>query len=116
MRHREGYKALGRNKSHRNALLRNLSTSLIEHGKVQTTLIKAKELRSIVERMITMARDDNFNNRRRAARYIYKKDVVKKLFEEVAPKYKERPGGYTRIYKIGERRGDSAMMSLIELV
>ncbi|MCK9223760.1 MAG: 50S ribosomal protein L17 [Candidatus Muirbacterium halophilum] len=116
MRHREGYKALGRNKAHRDALLRNLSTSLIENGKIKTTLTKAKELKSVVEKIITMAREDNFNNRRRVARYIYKTDIVTKLFNEVAPKYKERPGGYTRIYKLGERRGDNAMMSIIELV
>ncbi|MFW5781754.1 MAG: 50S ribosomal protein L17 [Candidatus Muiribacteriaceae bacterium] len=116
MRHRKGYKELGRSKSHTNALLRNLSTSLLEHGKVKTTLTKAKELRRVVEKMITMAGEDNFNTRRRARRYIYKKDVINKLFQDIGPKYKERPGGYTRIYKLGERRGDNAMMSLIELI
>ncbi|PLX18819.1 MAG: 50S ribosomal protein L17 [Candidatus Muiribacterium halophilum] len=116
MRHRKAHRALGRDIDSRKSLLRNLTTSLIENGKVETTLAKAKELRSVVEKMITMAGDDNHNNRKRAAKYIYKKDVVKKLFVEVGPKYKERPGGYTRIYKLGERRGDNAMMSIIELV
>ncbi|MFA5479473.1 MAG: 50S ribosomal protein L17 [Candidatus Muiribacteriota bacterium] len=116
MRHRCGKRELGRDMASRNSLLRNLSTSLFEHGKVKTTLAKSKELRSVAEKMITIAREDNFNNRRRIGKYIYKKDVVTKLFTEIAPKYKDRPGGYTRIYRLVERRGDNASMSLIELV
>ncbi|MGM0607986.1 MAG: 50S ribosomal protein L17 [Candidatus Muiribacteriota bacterium] len=116
MRHNKGYKELGRNKSHTDALLRNLSTSLFEHGQVKTTLAKAKELKSVAEKMITAAKEDDFNSRRKLAKKIYKKEVLKKLFEEIAPKYKERPGGYTRIYKLGQRRGDNTQMSLIELV
>jgi large subunit ribosomal protein L17 len=116
MKHRKAFRELGRDIDSKKSLLRNMVTSLFEHGRLKTTVAKAKELRRVAEKLITRAKEDNFNNRRLVNRYLYKKSVVNKLFKEIAPKYKERPGGYTRIYKLRERRGDDAMMALIELV
>ena len=98
------------------AMLRNLTTSLLENGKIETTVTRAKEVRSTAEKMITLGKTNTLHTRRQAMSYITKEDVVKKLFDEIAPKYAERNGGYTRIIKIGPRRGDAAEMCIIELV
>ncbi len=111
-----GTRKLGRPTDHRIAMLRNLVTALLEHGKMETTVTRAKETRALAEKMITLAKKDTLHARRQALAFITKEDVVKKLFEEIAPKYAERNGGYTRIYKLGERRGDGAQMAILELV
>ena len=111
-----GTRKLGRPTDHRIAMLKNLVTALLEHGKIETTVTRAKETRAIAEKMITLAKTDTLHARRQALAFITKEDVVKKLFEEIAPKYAERNGGYTRIIKTFERRGDAALMSVIELV
>ena len=111
-----GTRKLGRPTDHRIAMLKNLVTALLEHGKIETTVTRAKETRALAEKMITLAKKDTLHARRQALAFITKEDVVKKLFEEIAPKYQERIGGYTRIIKTFERRGDAALMSVIELV
>ncbi len=111
-----GTRKLGRATDHRNAMLKNLVTSLLENGKIETTVAKAKETRSMAEKMITLGKRNTLHTRRQALSYIKKEDVVTKLFAEIAPKYAERNGGYTRIIKIGPRRGDAAEMAVIELV
>lgn len=111
-----GTRKLGRATSHRIAMLRALVTFLLENGKIETTLSRAKEVRSMAEKMITLAKVDNLHNKRMAFAFITKKDVVRKLFTEIAPKYKDRNGGYTRITKLGPRRGDAAEMAIIELI
>ena len=111
-----GTRKLGRPTDHRIAMLRNLVTALLENGKMETTVTRAKETRALAEKMITLAKKDTLHARRQALAFITKEDVVKKLFEEIAPKYQERNGGYTRIIKTFERRGDAALMSVIELV
>ena len=111
-----GTRKLGRPTDHRIAMLKNLVTALLEHGKIETTVTRAKETRALAEKMITLAKKDTLHARRQALAFITKEDVVKKLFEEIAPKYQERNGGYTRIIKTFERRGDAALMSVIELV
>jgi large subunit ribosomal protein L17 len=116
MRHNKSGKRLGRNSSHRTAMLRNMVTSLIEHGRITTTDIRAKELRKIAERMITLGKRGDLHARRQAAAVIRDKKTVAKLFDQVGPRYKERPGGYTRIIKLGNRLGDNAPQSIIELV
>jgi large subunit ribosomal protein L17 len=116
MRHQVSGKKLGRNTSQRKALLRSLVTSFIEKERIRTTLPKAKETRPIAEKMITLAKTNSLHTRRQALQYIYKKDVVKKLFEDIAPRFTERPGGYTRIIKLGPRAGDGAEMAILELV
>ncbi len=98
------------------AMLKNLTTSLLENGRIETTVAKAKEVRSTAEKMITLGKQNTLHSRRNALTYITKEDVVKKLFDEIAPKYADRQGGYTRIVKIGPRRGDAAEMAIIELV
>ncbi|MBO7208265.1 MAG: 50S ribosomal protein L17 [Clostridia bacterium] len=98
------------------AMLKNLTTSLLENGKIETTVAKAKEVRSTAEKMITLGKENTLHSRRNALTFITKEDVVKKLFDEIAPKYADRQGGYTRIIKIGPRRGDAAEMAIIELV
>ena len=100
----------------RMALLRNLVTSLLENGKIETTETRAKEARSLAEKMITFGKTNTLHSRRQALAFITKEDVVTKLFAEIAPKYADRNGGYTRIIKIGPRRGDAAPMAIIELV
>lgn len=100
----------------RMALLRNLVTSLLENGKIETTETRAKETRSLAEKMITLGKTNTLHSRRQALAFITKEDVVTKLFAEIAPKYAERNGGYTRIIKIGPRRGDAAPMAIVELV
>lgn len=116
MRHRVKGKKLRRNMAHRRALLRNLVTSLLDKERVKTTLAKARAARPLAERMITLAKRDTLHTRRQALKYIFKKDVVKKLFDELGPRFSERPGGYTRIVKIGSRAGDGAEMAMIELI
>ncbi|MBQ7901149.1 MAG: 50S ribosomal protein L17 [Clostridia bacterium] len=111
-----GTRKLGRATDHRIATLRNLVTSLLENGRIETTVAKAKEVRCMAEKMITLGQTNTLHTRRQALAYITKEDVVTKVFEEIAPKYSERNGGYTRIIKIGPRRGDAAEMAIIELV
>lgn len=116
MRHRRTTPKLSRTPSHRKAMLRTMVTDLLRHGHVQTTQAKAKAVRPLAERMITLGKRETLNARRHAARVIRDKTVVKKLFDELAPRYAERPGGYTRIIKLPHRSGDGADMALIELV
>ena len=111
-----GNRKLGRPPAHRNAMLRGLVTYLLENGQIETTLTRAKEVRSEAEKMITLAKKNTLASRRQALAYITKEDVVSKLFSEIAPKYADRNGGYTQIYKLGPRRGDAAEMALIKLV
>jgi large subunit ribosomal protein L17 len=111
-----GTRKLGRTTAHRNAMLRGMVTYLIENGSIETTLTRAKEVRSIAEKMITLGKKNTLATRRQALAYITKEDVVKKLFDEVAPAYANRNGGYTQIYKLGPRRGDAAEMALIKLI
>ena len=111
-----GTRKLGRPTAHRNAMLRGMVTYLIENGSIETTLTRAKEVRSLTEKMITLGKKHTLASRRAALAYITKEDVVKKLFDEVAPKYESRNGGYTQIYKLGPRRGDAAEMALIRLM
>jgi large subunit ribosomal protein L17 len=116
MRHLIKRKKLRRNTSHRRALLRNLVTSFLEKERIRTTLVKAKAARPLAEKMITLAKKDSLQARRQTLRFIYKKPVVKKLFEELGPRFSERPGGYTRVVKIGPRAGDGAEMAILELI
>ena len=116
MRHRIQGKKLNRDSAQRKALLRNLVTSFLEKERIRTTLSKAKATRPLAEKMITLAKKNSLHSRRLALRYIYKREVVKKLFDDVGPRFSERPGGYTRIVKIGPRAGDGAEMALLELV
>ena len=111
-----GTRKLGRPTAHRMAMLRGLTTYLLENGSVETTLTRAKEVRSLAEKMITLGKKGNLAAYRRALSYITKEDVANKLFKEIAPKYAERNGGYTRVVRIGVRRGDAAEMAIIELV
>ena len=111
-----GNRKLGRTTAHRKAMLRGLVTYLLENGEIETTLTRAKEVRSIAEKMITLGKKNTLASRRQALAYITKEDVVKKLFDEVAPKYAEVKGGYCRIIKTGPRRGDAAEMCIIELI
>lgn len=115
MRHLNSGRKLNRTSAHRKALLRNMVTSLLEHEHLRTTDAKAKELRRVADRMITLAKRGSLHARRQAAAYIRRRSVVTKLFSEVAERFRERPGGYTRIVKIGPRHGDAAPMSVIEL-
>ncbi len=116
MRHKHGYRKLGRTSSHRKALLKNLSIALILNGKIETTLPKAKELRSFFEKLLTKARRGDFNAHRAVFQVLQDKEATKKLLNEIAPQYRERNGGYTRIIKTRIRRGDAAEMAFIELV
>ena len=116
MRHGVRLKKLGRTSSHRLALLRSLSTSLFKHERIRTTVPKARELRPFAERLITLARRDDLHARRQVIRQIADKDVVKKLFATLGPRFATRPGGYTRTMKLGPRQGDGAEMAFIELV
>ena len=111
-----GTRKLGRPTDHRNAMLRGMVTYLLEKGSIETTVTRAKEVRSMTEKMITLGKEDNLHNKRQALAYITKRDVVNKLFAEISPKYKEVNGGYCRIIKTGPRRGDAAEMCIIELV
>ena len=118
MRHRRTGRKFGRDAAHRKALFSNMAGSLFEHGRIRTTEAKAKELRPIAERLITLARRDptDVAAQRQAVAYLRNKDAVHRLFHEVAPRFTERPGGYTRIVKLGPRGGDAAPMAYIELV
>ena len=116
MRHLKSGRKLSRNSSHRWALMRNLITSLLREEKIRTTDPKAKELRRWAERVITLGKQGSLHARRQAIGIVQDKAVVRKLFDTIAPRFKDRPGGYTRIIKIGVRRGDAAQISLIELV
>jgi large subunit ribosomal protein L17 len=115
MRHLNSGRKLNRSSAHRKALFRNLVTSLIEHEHVRTTDAKAKELRRIADRMVTLGKRGSLHARRQAAAYVRTRSAVTKLFDEVAARFRERPGGYTRIIKLGHRHGDAAPMSMIEL-
>lgn len=116
MRHLKSGRKLNRTSSHRWALMRNLITSLLRDEKIRTTDPKAKELRRWADRIITLGKEGSLHARRQALRMVQDKTVVRKLFDTIAPRFKDRPGGYTRIIKIGWRRGDAAPISLIELV
>ena len=111
-----GYRKLGRPTAHRKAMLRGMVTYLLENGSVETTLTRAKEVGRVAEKMITLGKANTLHTKRQAMSYITKEDVVSKLFTEIAPKYEERNGGYTRITRVGPRRGDAAEMAVIELV
>ena len=111
-----GTRKLGRDTAHRIAMLRAMVTFLLEKGRIETTLTRAKEVRSMAEKMITLAKENNLHNKRLAMAFITKEAVVKKLFDEVALKYVNTNGGYTRITKLGPRRGDAAEMAIIELI
>ena len=107
---------LGRRSDHRDAMLRNQVQSLFEHGRIETSVTRAKETQRMAEKMITLAKKGDLHSRRQALAYIYKEDVVSKLFDEIAPQYAERNGGYTRVLKMGPRRGDATEMAILELV
>ena len=116
MRHNAGYRKLGRTKEHRKALLRNLATDLFRHERLTTTLPKAKELRPYAEKLITLSRRDDLHSRRMVLEVIHDKGVVKKMFDTLGPRFASRPGGYSRILKLGPRPGDGADMAIVELV
>ena len=116
MRHGNGLRKLNRTSSHRRAMLQNMMNSLIEHEAIKTTVPKAKELRRVIEPMITLAKEDSVANRRLAFNRLRDRDSVTKLFNDLGPRFKVRPGGYTRILKMGFRVGDNAPMALVELV
>lgn len=116
MRHGQKGRKLGRTASHKRAMLNNMAISLFEHGTIKTTLPKAKELRGVAERLITFAKRGDLAARRQVLRRIQNKVIVSKLFEEIGPSFSERPGGYTRIFKLGPRRGDSTELCMIQLV
>jgi large subunit ribosomal protein L17 len=116
MRHGHGYRKLGRVSSHRRSMLRNMATSLLVHERIETTVPKAKELRGIVDKMITLGKRGDLHARRQAASYLFSDEAVKKVFSDLASRFKDRPGGYTRILKKGYRFGDGADMAFLELV
>ena len=116
MRHRKSGRRLGRNSSHRKAMFRNMATSLVRHELIRTTVPKAKELRRVVEPLITLAKVDGVANRRLAFDRLRDKEAVGKLFTDLGPRFKDRPGGFLRILKIGPRPGDAAPMAIVQLV
>ena len=116
MRHRLGLRKLNRTSAHRLAMFRNMSVSLLRHEAIKTTLPKAKELRRVVEPLITLAKNPTLANRRLAFNRLRDREIVQKLFDEIGPRFANRNGGYTRIIKIGARRGDAAEMAVLELV
>ena len=116
MRHRKKGRHLNRTAQHRRAMLRNMATSLFKHGRIETTLAKAKELRQFAEPLITKAKRGDLHSRRLVARKIKDGEALAKLFDEIGPRYAERPGGYTRVVKLGHRAGDAADVAIIELV
>jgi large subunit ribosomal protein L17 len=115
MRHRKSGRRLGRNSSHRKAMFRNMAASMLKHETIRTTLPKAKELRRVVEPLITLAKEDSVANRRLAFNRLRDKEVVGKLFTDLGPRFKDRPGGYLRILKTGPRPGDAAPMAIVML-
>jgi large subunit ribosomal protein L17 len=116
MRHKKGVNKLGRTGPHRRALMRNLATELFRHERIETTDAKAKALRSVAEKLITLAKRGDLHARRQAASQIQDRDTLKKLFSDLADRYQDRPGGYTRVLKLGNRTGDNSPMAMIELV
>ncbi len=116
MRHRKSGRKLGRNSSHRKAMFRNMATSLVRHEMIKTTVPKAKELRRVIEPLITLAKVDGVANRRLAFNRLRDKEAVGKLFSDLGPRFKDRPGGYLRILKTGPRPGDAAPMAIVQLV
>ena len=116
MRHQRKKHQLSRDSAHRKSLYANLTSELIQHGRIRTTLAKAKEVRPVAEQMITLGKRGDLHARRQAVAFLRQKPVVKSLFEDIAPRYAERSGGYTRIIKLGPRLGDAAEMAYIELV
>ena len=111
-----GARKLGRASDHRKSMLRGMVTYLLENGRIETTVTRAKEVRAMAEKMITIAKDNTLHSRRQVLAYVFDEDVVTKLFEEIAPKYADRNGGYTRILKLGPRQGDNAEVVFLELV
>ena len=111
-----GTRKLGRPTDHRKAMLRGMVTFLLENGQIETTVTRAKEVRAVAEKMITIAKSDDLHSKRQVMAYVTKESVAKKLFDEIAPKYADKNGGYTRIIKTGPRRGDAAEMAIIKLV
>ena len=111
-----GTRKLGRTTDHRKAMLRAMVTYLLENGKIETTVTRAKEVRAMTEKMITLGKTNDLHSKRQVLAYVTKEDVAKKLFDEISPKYAERTGGYTKIVKIGPRRGDAAEMAIIQLI
>lgn len=116
MRHGKRHRKLGRTTAHRIALFRNQLSSLVIHGRIVTTLPKAKELRPVAERLVTRGKSDTVHARRMVGRWVSDRDLIKKLFTEIAPRFADRPGGYTRIVKLGPRHGDGAEMAVLEFV
>ncbi len=116
MKHKIGFNRLGRKAAHRISLLRNMATSLFRYERIKTTVAKAKELRKSAEKMITRAKVDSVHNRRIIAKDIRDKAILNKLFTDIGPRFKERPGGYTRIIKLGRRKGDASEMVFLELI
>ena len=110
-----GTRKLGRTSDHRKAMLRGMVTFLLENGQIDTTVTRAKEVRAVAEKMITIGKNNDLHSKRQVLSYVTKEDVAKKLFDEIAPKYADRNGGYTQIVKIGPRRGDAAEMAIIKL-
>ncbi|HRR75462.1 MAG: 50S ribosomal protein L17 [Ruminococcus sp.] len=111
-----GTRKLGRTTDHRKAMLRGMVTFLLENGQIETTVTRAKEVRAVAEKMITIGKNDDLHSKRQVYAYVTKESVAKKIFDEIAPKYADRNGGYTQIVKIGPRRGDAAEMAIIKLV
>ena len=116
MRHKVDGRKFGRPTGHRLAMFRNLVTDFLRHEQIKTTEAKAKEVRGLAEKMITLGRDGSLSARRQVLAYVYDKDVARKLFDDLGPRFSSRPGGYTRIVKLGPRNGDGAPMALLELV
>ena len=116
MRHLNGVRKFNKTSEHRRAMFSNMMTSFFRHERITTTVAKAKELRSLSEKVITRAKENTLHNKRVIMRRIHDRDIIAKLFDEIAPKYKERNGGYTRIVKLGNRAGDAAALALIELI
>lgn len=116
MRHRKKGRSLSRKPQHRKATLRNLATSLFRHERIRTTEAKAKELRPFAEKLVTLAKQDDVHSRRRAGRHIQDREILTKLFDDIGPRFEGRDGGYTRVLKLGARKGDGAEIALIELI
>lgn len=116
MRHRNAHRKLSRNTSHRRALLRNLVTDFLDHGRLMTTLPKAKEIRPLAEKMITLGKRDSLHARRQVLSYVMNEATAKKVFDAIAPRFADRKGGYSRIIKLGNRKGDGADLAIIELL
>ncbi len=111
-----GKRKLGRTSDHRRAMLRGMVTYLFENGQIETTVTRAKEVRAVAEKMITLGKENTLHSKRQVFSYVTKESVARKVFDEIAPRYEDRPGGYTRIIRTGPRRGDAAEMAIIELV